>query len=75
MEPTFKPSRAPWSTRPGLKEMAAEVGIDFDRFLAGLAANRSDTELAAEFGVDSQVIFRLRDHFERYGLHSIMGQD
>ncbi|WP_258360482.1 helix-turn-helix domain-containing protein [Moorella sulfitireducens (nom. illeg.)] len=75
MEPTFKPARVPWSTRPGLKEMAAEAGVDYDRFLAGLAANRSDTELAAELGVDSQVIFHLRDHFERYGIHSITGQD
>ncbi|MGI9860302.1 helix-turn-helix domain-containing protein [Moorella naiadis] len=75
MEPTFKPSRAPWSTQPSLKEMADEVGVDFDRFIAGLAANRSDTELAAEFGVESQVIYRLRDHFERYGIQSIMGRD
>ena len=75
MEPKFKSSRAPWSTQPSLKEMANEVGIDFDRFIDGLAANRSDTELAAEFGVNSQVIYRLRDHFEHYGLHSIMGQD
>jgi hypothetical protein len=55
--------------------MATEVGVDFDRFLTGLAANRSDTELAAEFGVDAGVIYHLRDHFERYGIHSIMGQD
>jgi hypothetical protein len=75
MEPTFTPARAPWSTRPSLKAMAAEAGVDFDRFLTGLAANRSDTELAAEFGVDGGVIYRLRDHFERYGIHSIMGQD
>ncbi|MBC7326040.1 MAG: helix-turn-helix domain-containing protein [Moorella sp. (in: Bacteria)] len=53
--------------------MAAEAGVDFDRFLAGLAGNRSDTEMAAEFGVEPRVIFRLRDHFERYGIHSIMG--
>ncbi|NLW08135.1 MAG: helix-turn-helix domain-containing protein [Clostridia bacterium] len=75
MKPTFKPSRAPWSTQPSLKEMTREVGIDFDRFIDGLVANRSDTELAAEFNVDPQIIYRLRDHFERYGIHSIMGQD
>lgn len=75
MEPTFRPSRAPWSTQPSLKEMAAEVGVDFDRLIAGLAANRTDTELAAEFGVDCRVIYHLRDHFERYGVQSIMGQD
>lgn len=75
MDATFKPARVPWSTRPGLKEMAAKAGVDYDRFLAGLAANRSDTELAAEFGVETEVIYHLRDHFERYGIHSIIGQD
>jgi len=53
--------------------MANEVDIDFGRFIDGLAANRSDTEPAPEFGVNSRVIYCLRDHFEHYGLHSIMG--
>jgi len=55
--------------------MAEEVGIDFDAFTAALAANKSDTEMAVAFGVSTEVINRLREHFERYGLHSIMGED
>lgn len=75
MPETFTQSRVPWSTQPSLKTMAAEVGVDFDALMAGLAANKSDTEMAKAFGVSPEVISRLRDHFERYGLQSIMGQD
>lgn len=75
MSENFTPSRVPWSVQPSLKTMAAEVGIDFEALMEGLAANKSDTEMARTFGVSPEVISRLRDHFERYGLHSIMGQD
>ncbi|HBT47318.1 MAG TPA: hypothetical protein DEA73_05505 [Peptococcaceae bacterium] len=75
MDERFAPARVPWSTRPSLKSMAEEVGIDFDAFTAALAANKSDTEMAVAFGVSTEVINRLREHFERYGLHSIMGED
>ncbi|MDN5347717.1 MAG: hypothetical protein PWP65_1281 [Clostridia bacterium] len=75
MKAGFHFSRVPWGARPSLKAMASEAGIDFDRFIAGLAANRTDTELAREFGVPPQSINRLREHFERYGVHSIIGQD
>jgi len=68
-------SRAPWGTEPGLKQKAEEVGVDFDRFIDHLAANRSDTEIAREFGVSEKTISHLREHFERLGIHSIMGQD
>lgn len=75
MTETFAPSRVPWSARPNLKTMAAEVGIDFEALIAGLAANKSDAEMAQAFEVSPEVISRLREHFERYGLQSIMGQD
>ncbi|MDN5293856.1 MAG: hypothetical protein PWQ91_1028 [Eubacteriales bacterium] len=68
-------SRVPWSVRPSLKAMTEEVGVDFNRFLEGLKNNRSDAEMAAEFGVTEKTISYLRDHFYRYGLGSIMGQD
>ncbi|MGI9953226.1 helix-turn-helix domain-containing protein [Moorellaceae bacterium AZ2] len=75
MEERFAPSRVPWSTRPSLKNMAEEAGIDFDAFMSALAANKSDTEMASAFGVPAEVVSRLRDHFERCGLQSIMGED
>lgn len=71
----FIRSRVPWSTEPSLKTKTEEVGIDFDAFIEGLKNNKSDAEMAREFGVSSKVIMHLRDHFMRRGLGSIMGQD
>jgi len=68
-------SRAPWSLQPSLKEMAEEVGIDFDDFISGLKHNKNDMELAEDFGVSKKTIHGLREHFEKFGVHSIMGQD
>ncbi|MBS3976556.1 MAG: helix-turn-helix domain-containing protein [Syntrophomonadaceae bacterium] len=68
-------SRVPWSTEPGLKQKTREVGIDFDRFIEQIAANRSDVEIASDFGVPIKVITHLRDHFLHLGIHSIVGQD
>ncbi|MFZ5597305.1 MAG: helix-turn-helix domain-containing protein [Bacillota bacterium] len=68
-------SRVPWSTEPSLKEKTDELGIDFDRFIHGLKYNKPDIEMAGEFGVSENAIRHLREHFERKGLGSIMGQD
>jgi len=68
-------SRVPWSAEPGLKVITDEVGVDFDRFIEGLKNERSDSEMAAEFGVTEKLIAHLRDHFMRFGLGSIVGQD
>jgi DNA-directed RNA polymerase specialized sigma subunit len=68
-------SRVPWSAEPSLKEKTEEVGIDFDSFIAGLEANKTDTEMAEEFNVSTKTITHLREHFEHLGIHSIMGQD
>lgn len=68
-------SRVPWSTEPSLKFKAEEVGIDFDLFIDGLKNNRSDSEMAMEFGVSEKTIEHLRDHFMTHGVGSIMGQD
>nr|WP_088553066.1 helix-turn-helix domain-containing protein [Calderihabitans maritimus] len=74
MADDFK-SRAPWNSEPSLKEMANEVGINFDQFIDALAEQKSDAEMAEEFGVSEKTIYHLRDHFERFGIHSIVGQD
>ena len=68
-------SRVPWSTEPSLKFKTNEVGIDFDEFIEGLKENKTDTEMAEEFGCSEKTIFHLRDHFIRKGIGSIMGQD
>ncbi len=71
----FLRSRVPWSAGPSLKEMTDEVGIDFDRFIEGLKNQKSDMEIANDFGVTEKTIYYLRDHFERKGLGSTVGQD
>ncbi|OAT81769.1 histidine kinase [Desulfotomaculum copahuensis] len=71
----FIRSRVPWSTEPSLKTKTDEVGIGFDVFIEGLKNNRTDAEMAAEFGVTEKLIAHLRDHFMRFGVGSIMGQD
>jgi len=68
-------SRVPWSTEPSLKFKASEVGIDEDDLIEGIKEGKSDTEMAEEFDVTEKLIQNLRDHFMRYGLGSIMGQD
>jgi hypothetical protein len=68
-------SRAPWRLEPSLKQKTREVDIDFDMFIAGIAAKRSDAEIAADFGVPVKIITHLRQHFFQFGIHSIVGQD
>lgn len=72
---TFFQSRVPWSTEPSLKEMAHEVGIDFDQLIEGFEEDKSNEEMAADFDVKENVISQLREHFYTHGVHSIMGQD
>ncbi|MCL2337604.1 MAG: helix-turn-helix domain-containing protein [Firmicutes bacterium] len=68
-------SRVPWGIRPSLKAEASEVGIDEDDLIEGIRVGKSDAEMAEEFDVTEKLIQNLRDHFMRYGLDSIMGQD
>lgn len=72
---SFFQSRVPWSSEPSLKEMAHEVGVDFDRFIDGIKDDKSDSEMSKELDVPEKLIYHLRDHFYTHGVHSIMGQD
>lgn len=75
MVETYLRSRVPWEAGPNLKEMTDEVGIDMDRFVEAIGANKSDMEMAMEFGVNERTINCLKEHFYRKGLGSIVGQD
>ncbi|TEB06812.1 hypothetical protein Psch_00344 [Pelotomaculum schinkii] len=72
---SFIQSRVPWSTEPSLKDMAQEVGVDYDRLIDGIKEDKSDSEIAGELAVPEKLIYHLRDHFYTRGVHSIMGQD
>lgn len=68
-------SRVPWGLEPSLKDKTKEVGIDFDKFIEGLKNNLNDQEIAAELETSETMIANLREHFERFGVHSIVGRD
>ncbi|HHU85297.1 MAG: helix-turn-helix domain-containing protein [Pelotomaculaceae bacterium] len=72
---SFFQSRVPWSSEPSLKEMTAEVGVDFDRFIEGIKDDKNDSEMAQEFNVSEELIYHLKDHFYTHGVHSVVGQD
>lgn len=65
----------PWSWQPSLRQMAEEAGVDFDVFIAGIKNDFSDEEIAAKAGVGPEVIACLREHFQKFGIDSVMGQD
>ncbi|AQS59287.1 hypothetical protein [Desulforamulus ferrireducens] len=71
----FLRSRVPWSTEPSLETKAKEVGVDFDALIDGIKNNKSDQEMAEEFGVTEKCIGYLKEHFWTHGIGSIVGQD
>jgi len=68
-------SRTPWSRKPSLREKVVEAGVDFGQFLSLLERGRSDMEMAGELGVPEKTVQHLRNHFDRYGICSTVGQD
>lgn len=68
-------ARVPWDRGLSLQDKAREIGVDFDRLVAGLARKATDAEMAAELGLPPESVANLRRHFQRYGLHSVEGQD
>ena len=61
----------PWGVEPSMHFVCDEVGIDADQFINGLALNKSDMEMAKEFGVSEGTIRHLRERF--YKVESITG--
>jgi hypothetical protein len=65
----------PWGIQPSLKAIVEDAGIDFDSFIDALKEGITDQEMARRFQVSEQAIAYFREHFERYGIDSVMGQD
>lgn len=53
----------PWSVDDSMHAVCDEAGIDYNRFIAGLRDNKSDTEMAKELGVSDKVIRNLTERF------------
>lgn len=65
----------PWGWQPSLEFMAREAGVDCDRFMELLQQRASDEEMAAALGTGAMTVKRLREHFEAFGIDSVLGQD
>ena len=65
----------PWSIQPSLQLMLEEVGLEIDEFLDDIRKGKTDDEIAQQTGVSREVISIFREHFEKYGIDSVMGQD
>lgn len=65
----------PWSRIPSLEEMSREAGIDFDQLLEAFKEDLSVAAIAQRFAVDEETAACLRDHFQHYGVASVMGGD
>lgn len=69
------PSRVPWNWQPYLSEMCEESNINYDKFIQALAENKTDGEIAYLLNTKEKTIKHLREHFEQYGVGSVIGQD
>ena len=74
MDKSFR-SRVPWSIEPSLKIKTEELGIDFDALIDGIKNDKTNIEMAQQFGVSKEAVQHLVDHFYTHGVGSIMGQD
>ncbi len=61
----------PWGVEPSMRYVCDEAGIDYNRFIEGIAENKGDMELAEEFSVSSETINDLRRRF--YQVEAITG--
>ncbi|OEH86631.1 hypothetical protein BHU72_10270 [Desulfuribacillus stibiiarsenatis] len=66
---------APWGWQESLQAKTEEVKVNFDEFIECLKLNMSDEEMANLFHVPEKTIFHLRNHFEKYGIDSMVGWD
>lgn len=65
----------PWSRIPSLEEMSREAGIDFDLLVEAFKGDEPAEALARRFEVSEDTIISLQEHFNHYGLSSVMGGD
>lgn len=74
-ENTIGTRGAPWGWQESLEAMAVEVGVDFNHLIECFRLQMSDKEIAELFHVPEATIFHLHNHFEKYGIDSIVGWD
>lgn len=65
----------PWSRMPSLKEMAEELGINFNDLVAEIENDTGPRQLAAKYEISQDMAGNLISHFYKYGIGSVMGGD
>jgi hypothetical protein len=65
----------PWSRIPSLEEMSREAGIDFDELITAFKQDLSVPLMAQRFEVSEETVASLLEHFQHYGVASVMGGD
>lgn len=65
----------PWSRIPSLEEMSQEAGIDFDELITAFKQDLGIAAMTQRFEVSEETITSLLDHFQHYGVASVMGGD
>lgn len=65
----------PWSRIPSLKEMAEEIGIDYEVLIEDIKNDVDSALMARSYGITEETVENLKEHFYRYGISSVMGGD
>lgn len=65
----------PWSRIPSLQEMCREAGVDFDELLESIKKGKSEEEIAKDLKLSEMTVESLCQHFNHYGISSVMGGD
>lgn len=58
-----------------MKEMAEEVGVDFDDLIDAIAEDLSPQDISQRFEISEELAGDFREHFLKYGIGSVMGGD
>lgn len=75
MNNSYESPGPPWGWQPSLKILVEDMGVDFDALIAHFKYGFGDEEIAAALGTNVKAISHFREHFEKYGIDSVMGQD
>lgn len=65
----------PWSRIPSLEEMSREAGIDFDELITAFKQDLNVSAMAQRFKVSEETVVSLLEHFQHYGVASVIGGD
>lgn len=68
-------ARVPWNAGLSLKDVAQDLNINYNDFIDQLKENKNDKDIADNLKVAEEIVYHLRQQFERFGLDSIQGQD